>query len=136
MGVVFCSQLVVLLMILRPPSSTRTDTLFPYTTLVRSFEFLQQKMDTRPEGVQYAATIVSMLPPACAMVLPIRCGTLARSPHHKCRRSHRIHDRSEEHTSELQSLMRITYAVFCLKTNIQTLTTPNSISHIQHYPTT
>src|SRR3546814_6011707 len=68
------------LMIRRPPRSTRTDTLFPYTTLFRS-------------------------PPGRA---PAPCG---RRP----RRRARQHCRSEEHTSELQSLMRISYAVFCLK---------------------
>src|SRR3546814_7248818 len=66
-------------MIRRPPRSTRTDTLFPYTTLFRS--------------------------PATARctVCSIWLGRYA------------IHHRSEEHTSELQSLMRISYAVFCLK---------------------
>src|SRR3546814_14278319 len=79
------------LMIRRPPRSTRTDTLFPYTTLFRSTQapldrFAGQMMPTRIEAEDKA------------VVLP-RDG--AR--------------RSEEHTSELQSLMRISYAVFCLK---------------------
>src|SRR3546814_2458237 len=68
-------------MIRRPPRSTRTDTLFPYTTLFRSVRF-----------------------PAC-----LRPREAASRPTIPTRR------RSEEHTSELQSLMRISYAVFCLK---------------------
>src|SRR3546814_15501650 len=75
---------VFFLMIRRPPRSTRTDTLFPYTTLFRS-------------------RWIPVLP----WRLPSRCNAPARA-----RRRDR---RSEEHTSELQSLMRISYAVFCLK---------------------
>src|SRR3546814_9654944 len=76
-------------MIRRPPRSTRTDTLFPYTTLFRS-------VDQRVPGGRIADG-------------KNRC-FLERQ-----RRGHRAHRRSEEHTSELQSLMRISYAVFCLK---------------------
>src|SRR3546814_13432560 len=68
------------LMIRRPPRSTRTDTLFPYTTLFRS-----------QDASSWSSATACM---ACAP--PASC-------------------RSEEHTSELQSLMRISYAVFCLK---------------------
>src|SRR3546814_4588425 len=75
-------------MIRRPPRSTRPDTPFPYTTLFRS--------PARPSG---AATTVSA--PFSTMTAP-EAAAAARS-------------RSEEHTSELQSLMRISYAVFCLK---------------------
>src|SRR3546814_3345256 len=67
-------------MIRRPPRSTRTDTLFPYTTLFRS---------------------------------RARCES-ASAPRNRCAGA-ASHRRSEEHTSELQSLMRISYAVFCLK---------------------
>src|SRR3546814_14320803 len=87
-----CIHLVVFfffLMIRRPPRSTRTDTLFPYTTLFRS-----QICD----GGQIH--VVTWNPP----LLP-HCTTLDVDGEH----------RSEEHTSELQSLMRISYAVFCLK---------------------
>src|SRR3546814_7299521 len=76
-------------MIRRPPRSTRTDTLFPYTTLFRS---LDQVHETRKRAV---------------------CQTAALG--HAQRHFLRRFDRSEEHTSELQSLMRISYAVFCLK---------------------
>src|SRR3546814_8604154 len=79
------------LMIRRPPRSTRTDTLFPYTTLFRS--------DFGDDDLPEAARQVLLLP--------------ARA-HAKSAAPRRI-GRSEEHTSELQSLMRISYAVFCLK---------------------
>src|SRR3546814_3024366 len=86
-------------MIRRPPRSTRTDTLFPYTTLFRSF----------------AATEGGMIPGLSAVSAPIfdSQGTLCLvlTLVSKMRACHR----SEEHTSELQSLMRISYAVFCLK---------------------
>src|SRR3546814_8981663 len=73
------------LMIRRPPRSTRTDSLFPYTTLFRS-----------------------MLVVAFAVMIPPTQGISRRALASD-------DDRSEEHTSELQSLMRISYAVFCLK---------------------
>src|SRR3546814_10470458 len=84
-------------MIRRPPRSTRTDTLFPYTTLFRSLE--RPEPGRVPEGLR-------SLPQAPAFLLRGRGRWPApgAAPH-----------RSEEHTSELQSLMRISYAVFCLK---------------------
>src|SRR3546814_8810064 len=82
-------------MIRRPPRSTRTDTLFPYTTLFRS----------RPIPVRARAV------PPCGAV--VRAARTARGTHPPLDR--RTVVRSEEHTSELQSLMRISYAVFCLK---------------------
>src|SRR3546814_3282240 len=85
------------LMIRRPPRSTRTDTLFPYTTLFRSCARLATSSRSSK-----ATTGSSSSPTDCARVAPIM------------RRS-RSRDRSEEHTSELQSLMRNSYAVFCLK---------------------
>src|SRR3546814_5725912 len=84
------------LMIRRPPRSTLTDTLFPYTTLFRSFSVSSlESLSTIG-----SATVPASLPPAIT-------SSLATT------RSNPI--RSEEHTSELQSLMRISYAVFCLK---------------------
>src|SRR3546814_2290652 len=77
------------LMIRRPPRSTRTDTLFPYTTLFRS----------------RGGEVLGLEPVRC-------CGEEGLHGHH---RQVRQAGRSEEHTSELQSLMRISYAVFCLK---------------------
>src|SRR3546814_9052810 len=82
-------------MIRRPPRSTRTDTLFPYTTLFRS-----DLPSARPGRLQLAE-------------LRPRRGHGAARRAAAAVRSRQI--RSEEHTSELQSLMRISYAVFCLK---------------------
>src|SRR3546814_5322665 len=80
-------------MIRRPPRSTRTDTLFPYTTLFRSRPGWQ--LAVIPEGQTLAqASVQGGGPKKQAPVQALR---------------------SEEHTSELQSLMRISYAVFCLK---------------------
>src|SRR3546814_8418109 len=95
-------MVVCLLMIRRPPRSTRTDTLFPYTTLFRS-------------GVTYASHDVMVARPTGIG----KKGRLAILMHHGGGR-HVLEFyegllRSEEHTSELQSLMRISYAVFCLK---------------------
>src|SRR3546814_6705511 len=101
-------------MIRLPPRSTRTDTLFPYTTLFRS-------LDGRPDPDLGSD--------------PRRDHGHRRHLHGRADvaavRAERDHeDRSEEHTSELQSLMRISYAVFCLKKkkqnkskNIQEITT-------------
>src|SRR3546814_4824472 len=80
-------------MIRRPPRSTRTDTLFPYTTLFRSLREIESEIEkiktsifSNPNKLNEPAILIDIL---------------------NCR--------SEEHTSELQSLMRISYAVFCLK---------------------
>src|SRR3546814_2062839 len=93
-------------MIRRPPRSTRTDTLFPYTTLFRS-------KDAIPFVV--ALVLHGQLDEGAGFgrVLPWR-GRLARA-----QADDRPIERSEEHTSELQSLMRISYAVFCLKKKTQ-----------------
>src|SRR3546814_7566509 len=79
------SDLIFFLMIRRPPRSTRTDTLFPYTTLFRSLAQGRLQVGARRVPLQQQ---------------PLPGPGLLRS---------------EEHTSELQSLMRISYAVFCLK---------------------
>src|SRR3546814_19395173 len=99
--IVCCVIVLFFLMIRRPPRSTRTDTLFPYTTLFRSILQL---------GFQL---------PSLA-----RLGLLPRPrwgvAHAGVRRIMKLigrDGRSEEHTSELQSLMRISYAVFCLYNN-------------------
>src|SRR3546814_3604409 len=93
-------------MIRRPPRSTRTDTLFPYTTLFRSefagddFIVVAQRIGERQ--VELALGAASCLARVAAFGLDaVGDGVAAH--------------RSEEHTSELQSLMRISYAVFCLK---------------------
>src|SRR3546814_3032208 len=90
-------------MIRRPPRSTRTDTLFPYTTLFRSESF--------PLSDSFQGTYAdSGLP--LALLTP---GT----PAYQAIVDGGNPGRSEEHTSELQSLMRISYAVFCLKKKTQ-----------------
>src|SRR3546814_5172358 len=95
------------LMIRRPPRSTRTDTLFPYTTLFRS---------ARPAGSAKFRGMFAL--PAFISALRGPLSSAAMSPNHKDPEMIDLpapSDRSEEHTSELQSLMRISYAVFCLK---------------------
>src|SRR3546814_19950510 len=91
------------LMIRRPPRSTRTDTLFPYTTLFRSGRFERQVRHRQDAAA-----------PAC---LRYRRADLGRRRDVAAEISPSVSkaSRSEEHTSELQSLMRISYAVFCLK---------------------
>src|SRR3546814_4022398 len=107
-------------MIRRPPRSTRTDTLFPYTTLFRS----------GLEGIR-ALTLETFAR------IPFRH---ARESGHPCRNKRDLRRvnwiRSEEHTSELQSLMRISYAVLCLKNIIQSNITLNYITHHRHMLTT
>src|SRR3546814_3748353 len=83
-------------MIRRPPRSTRTDTLFPYTTLFRSVG-----IGAGPRGGVRGG----------ADAFAGETGAMSA----RCMSGARMRRRSEEHTSELQSLMRISYAVFCLK---------------------
>src|SRR3546814_2634645 len=93
-------------MIRRPPRSTRTDTLFPYPTLFRSDTIVKAVIETELASVVAAPKLAWSLESSVwggTNGYP-RCGTLFEQ---------RL--RSEEHTSELQSLMRISYAVFCLK---------------------
>src|SRR3546814_10057384 len=93
-------------MIRRPPRSTRTDTLFPYTTLFRSTAARSDRHDRADRRRLVLGTGRARRGDA----LFGRTGEGARDRGQKAR-----HPRSEEHTSELQSLMRISYAVFCLK---------------------
>src|SRR3546814_2258796 len=98
-------------MIRRPPRSTRTDTLFPYTTLFRSEK--SEPTSTRPG--------VLLIHRREEILVGLRILHLVEQELHCVDRTHLHEDaaqhphRSEEHTSELQSLMRISYAVFCLK---------------------
>src|SRR3546814_2574863 len=109
-------------MIRRPPRSTRTDTLFPYTTLFRS--------DRVPAFLRIRLGRVLAAPVVGPEILAHPVGGLDQQPLflgqrkiHRLlgpllgsgRRAQQAERRSEEHTSELQSLMRISYAVFCLK---------------------
>src|SRR3546814_4344374 len=105
-------------MIRRPPRSTRTDTLFPYTTLFRSHALL------RPEGmpprgevfgfVQKLRNSVYLLP-VVLLIIAVLGSIYAGIATATEAAVLGVTGRSEEHTSELQSLMRISYAVFCLK---------------------
>src|SRR3546814_1900905 len=101
-------------MIRRPPRSTRTDTLFPYTTLFRSAGRLDRVARRAAADHGYAARRERHAPDTSGRApLPrIAAGGPCHDP--RDRRAGR-RGRSEEHTSELQSLMRISYAVFCLK---------------------
>src|SRR3546814_2427445 len=93
-------------MIRRPPRSTRTDTLFPYTTLFRSHASL------RRAAARLGARVIAVSP---LTLKPMAAGdALDRALAVEASRAVGLL-RSEEHTSELQSLMRISYAVFCLK---------------------
>src|SRR3546814_9573062 len=112
------------LMIRRPPRSTRTDTLFPYTTLVRSWGKILEATDVK-RRVQLARQAVAEGHPT----------TLVADAARVSRQS----IRSEEHTSELQSLMRISYAVFCLKnkkSHLSELLTNYLLHKVRHNITT
>src|SRR3546814_6650395 len=106
----------------RPPRSTRTDTLFPYTTLFRSRSKIRRSDaagSAWPRSGKQAGDLVRCAPDGelqgCVRMLGMSMDRLERS--HAVRRDAAAAEqrRSEEHTSELQSLMRISYAVFCLK---------------------
>src|SRR3546814_5121140 len=107
-------------MIRRPPRSTRTDTLFPYTTLFRSIDGtvpvsgLHRLLDA---GLVRGQVRFSQKATLLDVPLLERIGDVAA-----------VEARSEEHTSELQSLMRISYAVFCLKKKRQHNST-NNLTH-------
>src|SRR3546814_3148012 len=113
-------------MIRRPPRSTRTDTLFPYTTLFRSLRCFGMVRGQRSP-------------------IPKRESGYVMTPHDHKHTHHGqpddlrngsapLGDRSEEHTSELQSLMRISYAVFCLKKKTHNINkTTSHQCHIVYY---
>src|SRR3546814_7643781 len=110
-----CFVLIFFLMIRRPPTSTRTDTLFPYTTLFRSTTTVWRNRfaDSSQRCRKVFSVYKSFFP----------------EKFYKPQFSS-FSSRSEEHTSELQSLMRISYAVFCLKKKTTQKTDFNiNISH-------
>src|SRR3546814_3388359 len=114
-------------MIRRPPRSTRTDTLFPYTTLFRShpslaFRYLRRELLItvnvtglcRAKCLRWTTAASRCEKPAILpWLLPNQ--TQCSASGWAATKARRRDNRSEEHTSELQSLMRISYAVFCLK---------------------
>src|SRR3546814_5392814 len=142
-------------MIRRPPRSTRTDTLFPYTTLFRSRSAYRRRVRIG-KFHPFAGKTLHIR----SVIAPVQRHDAVAERHRSVHPAHIIdqeHDyigllsqwlklRSEEHTSELQSLMRISYAVFCLKKknynsklrNLLPLKTKEllhtSPQHVQHKP--
>src|SRR3546814_6009873 len=112
-------------MIRRPPRSTRTDTLFPYTTLFRSMQ-----APNEPDHIAVSQFADDWSGIQDELELTERyCGIERQNVYGN---EVLVTSRSEEHTSELQSLMRISYAVFCLKkkkTNLSTNTYKLTSSH-------
>src|SRR3546814_9713044 len=107
-------------MIRRPPRSTRTDTLFPYTTLFRSQAHLPAAVLAGRDGAAEGQVVERVVLGVDGQMLDARLlrqalGHRVRHQHSVAFEAHVVVERSEEHTSELQSLMRISYAVFCLK---------------------
>src|SRR3546814_3487193 len=100
-------------MIRRPPRSTRTYTLFPYTTLFRSVRQGRRRQSAQRTGRagEGIVRLISVIPAFAGMTC--LAGIAGHTPDGVCFWIGKR--RSEEHTSELQSLMRISYAVFCLK---------------------
>src|SRR3546814_4677144 len=119
-----------LLMIRRPPRSTRTDTLFPYTTLFRS-------LDVEVVGglVEDEQVVTAEQQRGQGAAAPLTAGEPDDGPVERDAGEQLLDDlagdRSEEHTSELQSLMRISYAVFCLKKKKTKTTTRNTYHNNQ-----
>src|SRR3546814_3813150 len=119
-------------MIRRPPRSTRTDTLFPSTTLFRSQRAeVCRRPGQRPLGRRQATAEVVELFEACDSHQLQRAilGIGARCQRGLGRPQGGLRARSEEHTSELQSLMRISYAVFCLKKKKKNTNTTKTMTH-------
>src|SRR3546814_17433385 len=117
--VVCVSSFFCFLMIRRPPRSTRTDTLFPYTTLFRSYSRAGGGPGRAGPQHRHHGARDTRARRGLAAAREGQQGAGARPPAGGgWRRGHHLREgrrRSEEHTSELQSLMRISYAVFCLK---------------------
>src|SRR3546814_8906226 len=118
----------VFLMIRRPPRSKRTDTLVPYTTLFRApFAEVLNRSSSRASAPRGRCTHTADRPrrrsrrtTASASAHPAGCTDIPDGP------------RSEEHTSELQSLMRISYAVFCLKKKTHNSTVERKHTQTHH----
>src|SRR3546814_4000379 len=106
-------------MIRRPPRSTRTDTLFPYTTLFRSCTLTHHCCPSQraTQNKQLKSAITSARQTPHNLPFENGCSEISKLENIIGAQKHilRLDIRSEEHTSELQSLLRISYAVFCLK---------------------
>src|SRR3546814_10631980 len=121
-------------MIQPPPKPTRTDTLLPYTTLVRSPQTIKWVTQYEPTYVLSMCALYLMAHPAG--IDPEATGELEFHHHYLellqafalCQPR-----RSEQHTSELQSLMRISYAVFCLKNQKRLLTVKQYTSKVTNH---
>src|SRR3546814_10201357 len=145
LGYMYVLYCVFFLMILRPPRSTRTDTLFPYTTLFRS---LRKHGGLIPVDMLMPKLVAAELHHGNQRNFNAFASRRDAGKHPRNldvvgeRQQGLIHDlgsadRSEEHTSELQSLMRSSYAVFCLKkTNDNNDRTPSRIDSAQQYKQT
>src|SRR3546814_8672376 len=112
-------------MIRRPPRSTRTDTLFPYTTLFRSTIGARIMATSGASEIRVSQTVRDLVAGSGLSFEDTGEHELKGVPDR----------RSEEHTSELQSLMRISYAVFCLKkkNTHQTITPQTQLTHQLHH---
>src|SRR3546814_6308784 len=113
----YCDFFFFFLMIRRPPRSTRTDTLFPYTTLFRSSASGARNRRTFRAAVR-ACSLWGLAGAGLTSLALLLGGPLLTAV------------RSEEHTSELQSLMRISYAVFCLKKKKKKTTQQNPLTNV------
>src|SRR3546814_1528680 len=118
----------------RPPSSTRTDTLFPYTTRFLSLQFSCIKHRSLQRASRQTADSIALQ----ELVVPDRSAFHLNAEDPNGDHLTIPSPRSEEHTSELQSLMRISYAVFCLKQKIENThnTSPNTTNKYYYTNTT
>src|SRR3546814_2080073 len=116
----------------RPPRSTRTDTLFPYTTLFRSHSVRRENTRSRVLAAAVECLHETGYAGASTLAVAKRAGVSrgALMKQFQSKATLFADLRSEEHTSELQSLMRISYAVFCLKKK----NANNKIDRAQHVP--
>src|SRR3546814_1769209 len=122
-------------MIRRPPRSTRTDILFPYPTLVRSLDGAPHLI-RRISGARWIARCRPSFPASSPFRRPTRFHHKpAPDFPHASQRPEEEDSRSEEHTSELQSLMRISYAVFCLKKKKHNTQEQQTVQYQSHQKT-
>src|SRR3546814_5729575 len=122
-------------MLRRPPRSTRTDTLFPYATLFRSRLRVERDDAVDPAFEPLLEVRLRQLPALARsdQVGDDRLARLASGGAGEPADAVDVAQRSEEHTSELQSLMRISYAVFCLKKKNNTHTHAHHNIHLIYY---